>query len=100
MKQRKLIKNITYRKFVNKFEIDFLIFKSLYIRTSDYSKLIKIKLEFFFFRKQLNKIKSRSKNICILTGRSRGIYKNLKISRIILRDLCQFTLISGIQKYS
>lgn len=43
---------------------------------------------------------TRIKNICILTGRSRSIYRFLKLSRIQFRKLASQGLLPGISKYS
>lgn len=42
----------------------------------------------------------RSKNICELTGRSRGNYRKFRLSRIKLRDLAAQGLIPGMVKAS
>jgi ribosomal protein S14 len=43
---------------------------------------------------------TRIKNICILTGRSKSIYRLLKISRIQLRKLISEKSLPGFSKYS
>ena len=43
---------------------------------------------------------TRIKNICVLTGRSRSIYRFLKLSRIQFRKLASQGLLPGISKYS
>lgn len=40
------------------------------------------------------------KNRCILTGRSRAVSKNFKISRMPLKNLILHGFISGVTKYS
>jgi len=42
----------------------------------------------------------RIRNRCVLSGRSRGIFKDLKVSRIMLRDLAAKALVPGLQKSS
>jgi len=44
--------------------------------------------------------KTRLKNRCILTGRGKGVYSSLKISRIVLRDLVCAGNITGFRKSS
>jgi len=43
---------------------------------------------------------TRLRNLCALTGRSRGVYKKLKISRIMLRKLALEGKIPGMRKSS
>ncbi len=43
---------------------------------------------------------TRVRNMCALTGRTRGVYRKLKISRIKLRDLALQGKIPGMKKSS
>lgn len=43
---------------------------------------------------------TRIRNMCALTGRSRGVYRKLKISRIMLRELALQGKIPGMKKSS
>lgn len=43
---------------------------------------------------------TRYRNYCELTGRSRGVYRKLRISRIKLRELALEGKISGMKKAS
>ena len=57
----------------------------------------------FWARLQLTKLPknsshSRIKNRCILSGRSRGTYARLRISRISLRKYASLGLITGLRK--
>ncbi len=47
-----------------------------------------------------NGSKTRVKHRCDLTGRSRGFYRKLKVSRIALRELANFGQIPGMTKAS
>ncbi len=47
-----------------------------------------------------NGAKTRIRNRCELTGRSRGIYRKFKISRIVLRQLASIGQIPGMIKSS
>ena len=47
-----------------------------------------------------NSSKTRLRNRCGLTGRPRGFYRKLKISRIALRDLASEGLVPGMTKSS
>ncbi len=61
--------------------------------------------EQFQARLQLSKIprnasKVRIRNRCALTGRSRGVYRKFKLSRIAFRELAAIGQIPGITKSS
>ena len=43
---------------------------------------------------------TRVRNLCALTGRSRGVYQKFKISRIMLRELALQGKIPGMRKAS
>ncbi len=43
---------------------------------------------------------TRLRNMCALTGRTRGVYRKLKISRIMLRELAHEGKIPGMKKAS
>ena len=47
-----------------------------------------------------NSSKTRIRNRCEITGRPRGVYRKLKISRIALRDLASQGKIPGMTKSS
>ena len=47
-----------------------------------------------------NSSKTRIRNRCEITGRPRGVYRKLKISRIALRDLASKGKIPGMTKSS
>ena len=44
--------------------------------------------------------RTRVRNRCMVTGRPRGYYRKLKMSRIALRDLASFGQIPGVVKSS
>ena len=47
-----------------------------------------------------NSSKVRIRNRCVLTGRSRGVYRQFKISRILFRELALTGLLPGVKKSS
>jgi small subunit ribosomal protein S14 len=47
-----------------------------------------------------NSSRTRIRNRCQITGRPRGVYRKLKISRIALRELASFGKIPGMTKSS
>jgi small subunit ribosomal protein S14 len=60
--------------------------------------LIKILVQKEFFKKST--FKTEIKNYCVISGRSRSIYRKLKISRIVLRSLGSDGLFFGFKKAS
>lgn len=47
-----------------------------------------------------NSSKTRVRNICEITGRTRGFYRDFKVSRICLRELAAKGLLPGVKKAS
>lgn len=47
-----------------------------------------------------NSCENRVRNRCLLTGRSRGVYRTFKLSRIKFRELALAGMIPGITKSS
>jgi small subunit ribosomal protein S14 len=47
-----------------------------------------------------NGAKERVRNRCQLTGRSRGVYKEFMVSRIVFREMAHKGLIPGVTKSS
>ena len=97
--QKKIKKNIKQRYLFKHFEKNRLILKII-SKNLNIKKEIrwKVQQKWFFFHQ--NSSITRIKNICILTGRSRSIYKLFKISRIQLRKLASKGFLPGISKYS
>ena len=97
--QKKIKKNIKQRYLFKFFEKKRLIYKiitkNLYL-----TKKVRIgaQQKWFFFQK--NSSLTRIKNLCILTGRSKSVYRLFKISRIQLRKLASNGCLPGISKYS
>jgi ribosomal protein S14 len=97
--QKKIKKNIKQRYLFQHFEKKRLIYKIL-LKNIQLNKNIRWKMQqkWFFFNQ--NTSLTRIKNICILTGRSKSIYRFFKISRLQLRKLASNSLLPGIAKYS
>lgn len=90
IKQRYLFKNIEKKRLILK-----IIIKNLNIKENLRWKIQQKNI----FLNQKSSI-TRIKNICILTGRSRSVYRFLKISRIQLRKLTSEKLLPGFYKYN
>jgi small subunit ribosomal protein S14 len=46
------------------------------------------------------KFSTRKRNRCLITGRSRGVYRKFGVSRIVLRELALQGVIPGMRKAS
>jgi small subunit ribosomal protein S14 len=97
--QKKIKKNIIQRKLFNNFEKKRLILKILLNNVKINQNIRwKIQQKYFFFNQ--NSSLTRIKNICVLTGRSKSIYRLFKISRIQLRKLASEGFLPSVSKYS
>ena len=97
--QKKIKQNIKQRFLFKNLEKKRLIYKIL-LKNLNLKKDLRWKAQqkwFFFYQKSSL---TRIKNICILTGRSKSIYRLFKISRIQLRKLGSEGLLPGLSKYS
>lgn len=72
-----------------------ILSKNLYIHPQI---RFKIRQKNLFFNQ--NSSICRIKNLCILTGRSRSVYRFFKISRIQLRKYASEGFLPGLSKYS
>jgi small subunit ribosomal protein S14 len=97
--QKKIKKNIRQRFLFKNLEKKRLIIK---IISNNYNlkKQIRWKVEQRWFNFDRNSSLTRIKNICILTGRSKSIYRFFKVSRLQLRKLASTGFLPGISKYS
>ncbi len=92
-------KDYVKRQLVAKNELKRLQYKSI-IKNQKLTKEIRYK-----YINKLNKLNKNSsetkiRNRCILTGRSRGVYKMFKLSRIKFRELASQGMLPGVQKAS
>ena len=97
--QKQIKKNIKQRYLFKNFEKKRLIYKIILNNLNLQKELrFKIKQKWYIFNR--NSSLTRIKNICILTGRSRSIYRLFKISRLKLRQLASNGSLPGVSKYS
>lgn len=87
------------RKLVEKYELKRLELKNIINSTS---LPIKIRWEATLKLSKLprNSSKVRLRNRCVITGRSRGVYRDFKMSRIMFRQLASNGELSGVRKSS
>ena len=97
--QKKIKKNIKQRYLFKTFEKNRLVLKIL-SKNLNIQKILRWKLQqkWFFFHQ--NTSTTRIKNLCILTGRSKSVYRLFKLSRLQFRKLASNGFLPGISKYS
>lgn len=89
IKRRTLTSNFEYVKLENKFLTK--ITKNQEKKLKSYEKINKLPRD---------SSKTRIRNFCIITQRSRGIYKDFGLSRIMFRELALTGFLPGIKKAS
>lgn len=97
--KKRIYKDIKKRKLFKHYEVRRRLLLGL---INDLSIPLEKRLEFI---SQLNRLprnasKGRILNRCILTGRSKSVYRFCKLSRLTLRDLGSRGLIPGLSKKS
>jgi len=97
--KKKIKKNIKQRYLFSFFEKKRLILKIIE-KNLNIEKIKRLKAQQKIILFNQNSSITRIKNICILTGRSRSIYRLFKISRIQLRKLISEKKLPGFYKYS
>jgi small subunit ribosomal protein S14 len=97
--QKKIKKNIRQRFLFQDLEKKRLIIKII-SNNLNLQKKIRWKIEQRWFKFDRNSSLTRIKNICVLTGRSKSIYRFFKISRLQLRKLASTGFLPGLSKYS
>lgn len=97
--QKKIKQNIKQRFSFKNLEKKRIIYKII-SKNLKLNNLIRWKAQqkWFFFNK--NSSLTRIKNLCVLTGRSKSIYRFFKISRIQLRKKASERFLPGVGKYS
>ena len=97
--QKKIKKNINQRFLFKNLEKKRLIIKIL-SNNFNLKKTIRWKIEQRWFNFNRDSSLTRIKNICILTGRSKSVYRFFKISRLQLRKLASSGFLPGVTKYN
>ena len=97
--KKRIYKDIKLRKLFRRYEVRRRLLLGL---INDLSIPLEKRLEFV---SQLNRLprnasKVRTHNRCILTGRSKSVYRFCKLSRLGLRQLGSEALIPGLSKKS
>jgi small subunit ribosomal protein S14 len=92
----KIIKNKRLRILFKKSEIRNKVVKFLLVNLK--SKLINSGSSFYNTLRKHSVSKTRLKRHCIISGRSRGVSKEYKISRIQFKEMIKFGVIPGYHK--
>lgn len=95
----KIKKNINQRNLLKKIEYKKIAIKALSNNLKINTKL-RWKIQQNFFKLPTKSSITRIKNLCIITGRSKSVYKKFKLSRIQLKLLITNGLLPGLSKYS
>ena len=97
MKLQRLKKDSQKRCLYNNTELYQKTLKILFLYSNDnFFKLVINKTKYFKIFK--NCYKTRIKNYCIISGRSRGIFKKFKVSRIVFKSLANDGLFCGLKR--
>ncbi len=92
-------KNKRRRKLAQQFETKRAALKAI-VRDENSSREDRFKATLKLAELPRNSSKTRVRNRCDLTGRPRGYYRKLKLSRIALRELTSQGLLPGMVKSS
>ena len=98
-KQSSIQKNLNRKKIVKKFQKRRLILKKQ-IMKKDLSFEERFKIQSKLNNLPRDSSKSRIRNRCELTGRTRGVYRKFGLSRIKLRELSMAGFLPGVVKSS
>ena len=92
-------KNINRRKLVKKFKNQRLLLKNK-IKQKDLSMEERLILQKKLSELPRNTSRIRIRNRCELTGRTRGVYRKFRLSRIKIRELSMAGALPGVVKSS
>jgi small subunit ribosomal protein S14 len=96
MKYQRYFKDSKKRKNYKIVEIFQRVIKIITLCNNE--SLVKILLYKKIFK--ISQFKTKIKNYCVISGRQRSVYRKLKISRIVLRNLGSLGLFFGLKKAS
>ncbi len=87
------------RQLVAKYELKRLQLKTI-IHTQSLPKDVRWDASLKLAKLPRNSSKIRIRNRCVITGRSRGVYRFFKMSRILFRQYASSGLLPGVKKSS
>lgn len=90
----KIKRDLKARFLYSLFELDRVLLQLIYL-----NQILPLNLRLKAHRK-LSKLPSITKirNICSVTGRTRGLIKNFKVSRLVFRNLADSGMIWGVKR--
>jgi ribosomal protein S14 len=100
------IKDLKFRKKYSHIEKKYLVntflFKNIMtkINLNHFDNSLKKQIILKCLHKKKLRVKTRSVRRCVYTNRSRGVLRDFKISRSLLRELMGFGIIPGYKKAS
>ena len=92
-------KDFTKRQLIYKYMLKRIQYKSI-IKNQTVNKEIRYKYINMLNTLNRNSCETRYKNRCVLTGRSRAVFKLFKLSRIKFRELASQGMLPGVTKAS
>jgi ribosomal protein S14 len=99
MKYRRQFKDINKRGLYKKTEIVQRLFRIICLNFQS-NVLNFTLLNSNFLKQQYKYFRSHIKNFCVVSGRSKGVHKKFKVSRILLRELSNKGYFFGLKKAS
>ena len=97
--KKQIKKNKIQRKQFKKYELKRLILKSI-VNNINFTTNVRWSAQTQFQYFPVLSSKTRIKNICVLTGRTKSIYKKFKLSRIQLKKWASLGFLPGISQSS
>lgn len=100
MKRGNFLKDTNKRFLHKKTEVLQKVLKIVYLNTLENFSLSLLFRKTFFSTLVKNTFKSQIRNYCVVTGRSRGVFRKVRVSRISFRKLGAEGLFIGLKKAS
>nr|QCI08267.1 ribosomal protein S14 [Pterothamnion crispum] len=97
-KKSMIERELKRHKLINKYQDQRKEIKNAVKKTSDVTN--KLELQKKLQTLPRNSMKCRKRNICWITGRSRGFYRDFGLSRHALREMSHLCLLPGVKKSS
>nr|QCI04476.1 ribosomal protein S14 [Antithamnion hubbsii] len=97
-KKSMIEREIKRNKLINKYNKKREYLKYQIKHVSDFTE--KLELQQKLQKIPRNSMKCRKRNICWMTGRSRGFYRDFGLSRHVFREMSHLCLLPGIKKSS
>lgn len=105
MLNNRVLKNIKTRTGLSKSQVDYVaikfIAKNLTLKDSDAMAQKRLKIAYSLLQKYpVINSRSASKNLCVITGKARSVYRFCKLSRMELKRYSGLGLLNGLKPSS